>query len=110
MRRAVLLRRRRMLQCVLSGLCLCGVKHLIVITGASSGFGALTARALAPAGHTVYASMCDISGVIEIVRRTTRASSRPRFYRRPSSSVPKLPELLLRNQPVFLRISVKAPV
>ncbi|MDO8212079.1 SDR family oxidoreductase [Conexibacter sp. CPCC 206217] len=29
----------------------------IVITGASSGFGALTARALADAGHTVYAGM-----------------------------------------------------
>lgn len=31
--------------------------QIIVITGASSGFGALTARALAQAGHTVYASM-----------------------------------------------------
>jgi NAD(P)-dependent dehydrogenase (short-subunit alcohol dehydrogenase family) len=36
--------------------------EIIVITGASSGFGALTARALAMAGHTVYASMRDISG------------------------------------------------
>ena len=35
---------------------------VIVITGASSGFGALTARALAMAGHTVYASMRDTSG------------------------------------------------
>jgi NAD(P)-dependent dehydrogenase (short-subunit alcohol dehydrogenase family) len=33
------------------------MKQVIVITGASSGFGALTARALAHAGHTVYASM-----------------------------------------------------
>jgi NAD(P)-dependent dehydrogenase (short-subunit alcohol dehydrogenase family) len=31
----------------------------IVITGASSGFGALTARALALAGHTVYAGIRD---------------------------------------------------
>jgi NAD(P)-dependent dehydrogenase (short-subunit alcohol dehydrogenase family) len=35
------------------------VMKIIVITGASSGFGALTARALAKAGHTVYASMRD---------------------------------------------------
>ena len=33
------------------------MKSVIVITGASSGFGALAARALAKAGHTVYASM-----------------------------------------------------
>ena len=29
----------------------------VIITGASSGFGAMTARALADAGHTVYAGM-----------------------------------------------------
>src|SRR3979409_470020 len=33
------------------------MKQVIVITGASSGFGRLTANALARAGHTVYASM-----------------------------------------------------
>ncbi len=38
------------------------MKEVILITGASSGFGALTARALAGAGHTVYASMLDVSG------------------------------------------------
>jgi NAD(P)-dependent dehydrogenase (short-subunit alcohol dehydrogenase family) len=38
------------------------MKQVIVITGASSGFGALTARALAHAGHVVYASMRDTSG------------------------------------------------
>jgi NAD(P)-dependent dehydrogenase (short-subunit alcohol dehydrogenase family) len=37
-------------------------KQVIVITGASSGFGALTARALAKAGHTVYASMRETEG------------------------------------------------
>jgi NAD(P)-dependent dehydrogenase (short-subunit alcohol dehydrogenase family) len=35
---------------------------IIVITGASSGFGSLTARALARAGHTVYASMRGTTG------------------------------------------------
>ncbi|MBB3451782.1 NAD(P)-dependent dehydrogenase (short-subunit alcohol dehydrogenase family) [Rhizobium sp. BK313] len=37
-------------------------KQVIVITGASSGFGALTARALAKAGHTVYATMRETEG------------------------------------------------
>jgi len=34
----------------------------IVISGASSGFGALSARALAGAGHTVYAGMRETAG------------------------------------------------
>ena len=38
------------------------MKNVIVITGASSGFGALTARALARAGHIVYASMRETTG------------------------------------------------
>jgi NAD(P)-dependent dehydrogenase (short-subunit alcohol dehydrogenase family) len=38
------------------------MKQVIVITGASSGFGALTARALAQAGHIVYASMRETAG------------------------------------------------
>src|SRR5438552_16111145 len=37
-------------------------KKVIVITGASRGFGALTARALAKAGHIVYASMRESKG------------------------------------------------
>jgi len=49
------------------------MKEVIVVTGASSGFGALTARALAKAGHTVYASMRDTIGrnapQVEEVRR-----------------------------------------
>src|SRR4030081_69496 len=38
------------------------MKHVIVITGASSGFGALAARRLADAGHTVYAGMRATTG------------------------------------------------
>ena len=34
----------------------------VVITGASSGFGSLTAHALALAGHTVFATMRDTTG------------------------------------------------
>ncbi|GAB2814146.1 SDR family oxidoreductase [Actinocorallia aurea] len=38
------------------------MSKIILITGASSGFGALTARALADAGDTVYASMRETTG------------------------------------------------
>jgi NAD(P)-dependent dehydrogenase (short-subunit alcohol dehydrogenase family) len=38
------------------------MKQVIVITGASSGFGRLTANALARAGHIVYASMRETKG------------------------------------------------
>src|ERR1700722_14590242 len=38
------------------------MQQVIVITGASSGFGRLSANALAKAGHTVYASMRDTAG------------------------------------------------
>ncbi|MGN1288556.1 MAG: SDR family NAD(P)-dependent oxidoreductase, partial [Bradyrhizobium sp.] len=38
------------------------MKQVIAITGASSGFGRLTANALARAGHIVYASMRHTTG------------------------------------------------
>lgn len=37
-------------------------KSVILVTGASSGFGLMTARALAEAGHIVYASMRETQG------------------------------------------------
>jgi NAD(P)-dependent dehydrogenase (short-subunit alcohol dehydrogenase family) len=38
------------------------MKKIIIVTGASSGFGRLSANALAHAGHTVYASMRETEG------------------------------------------------
>ncbi|WP_166653534.1 SDR family oxidoreductase [Paraburkholderia flava] len=38
------------------------MSKVIVVTGASSGFGRLSAEALAKAGHTVYASMRNTTG------------------------------------------------
>jgi NAD(P)-dependent dehydrogenase (short-subunit alcohol dehydrogenase family) len=38
------------------------MKNIILITGSSSGFGSLTARALAHAGQAVYASMRETTG------------------------------------------------
>jgi NAD(P)-dependent dehydrogenase (short-subunit alcohol dehydrogenase family) len=38
------------------------MNKVVFITGASSGLGALTTRALARAGHTVYASMRGTTG------------------------------------------------
>jgi NAD(P)-dependent dehydrogenase (short-subunit alcohol dehydrogenase family) len=47
---------------------------VILVTGASSGFGALTVRALADAKHIVYAGMRDIGG------RNAQAAEAARLY------------------------------
>lgn len=52
-------------------------KYVVVITGASSGFGALSARAISRAGHTVYAGMRWTTGEnaneVEAVRQVALA-------------------------------------
>ena len=50
------------------------MKKIIIISGASSGFGALTARALAEAGHTVYAGMRALTS------RNAKAAGAARDY------------------------------
>jgi NAD(P)-dependent dehydrogenase (short-subunit alcohol dehydrogenase family) len=52
------------------------MKQVIVITGASSGFGRLSANALAKAGHTVYASMRGTTG-----RNAAQAADVEKFAR-----------------------------
>jgi NAD(P)-dependent dehydrogenase (short-subunit alcohol dehydrogenase family) len=51
----------------------------IIVTGASSGFGAMTVRELADAGHVVYAGMRDIA------ERNQRASGDAKAYARTHS-------------------------
>jgi NAD(P)-dependent dehydrogenase (short-subunit alcohol dehydrogenase family) len=47
---------------------------VVLVTGASSGFGAMTVRALADAKHVVYAGMRDVSG------RNAQAAAAARRY------------------------------
>jgi NADP-dependent 3-hydroxy acid dehydrogenase YdfG len=56
------------------------MKQVIVITGASSGFGALSARRLADAGHTVYAGMRATAG-----RNCTQVEAVNQYAKEPSN-------------------------
>ena len=50
---------------------------VILVSGTSSGFGAMTVRALADAEHVVYAGMRDIGG------RNAQAAATARSYAEP---------------------------
>ena len=68
-------------------------KKVILITGASSGFGRLAAEALARAGHTVYASMRDTKG-----RNTSHVDAIATFARDNSADLRTI-ELDVQSQP-----------
>src|SRR6266852_8964696 len=59
-----------------------GMRKLIVVTGASNGFGRLASNALARAGHTVYASMRETTG-----RNASRAAEVKAFARQYSADL-----------------------
>ena len=52
------------------------MSQIALVTGASSGFGGMIAGALAPAGHTVYASTRDLSGNYAQQREEVAAHAR----------------------------------
>ena len=64
----------------------------VIVTGASSGFGAMSARELADAGHTVYAGMRDIDG------RNTQPAADARNYKARNGGVIRPIEMDMSDQ------------
>lgn len=65
---------------------------VVLVTGASSGFGAMTVRALADAKHVVYAGMRDIAG------RNAKAAAAARRYAAEHSVTLRPIEMDVSNQ------------
>jgi NAD(P)-dependent dehydrogenase (short-subunit alcohol dehydrogenase family) len=76
------------------------MKNIIVITGASSGFRGLAARALAIAGHTAYASIRESSG--RNAAQVEAAKLRPHEIKNGGLSCFQLSELLVGLTEVLL--------
>lgn len=74
-------------------------KQVILVTGASSGFGLMTAKALAEAGHTVYATM-----------RETRERNAPRVIELAEWSTAERVDLRLTELDVQSEVSAEAAV
>jgi len=77
------------------------MKNIIVITGASSGFGALAARSLAMAGQSVYASMRETTG-----RNAAQVEAAKQFAREKKKGIMKY---IASISPIFIALTLMAP-
>jgi NAD(P)-dependent dehydrogenase (short-subunit alcohol dehydrogenase family) len=77
------------------------MKNIIVITGASSGFGSLTSHALARAGHAVYAGMRETRG-----RNAPQVEEADRFSKEHGVDLRPV-EMDVSNQP-YVGAAIKA--